>query len=77
MGVAIAVKEAGLHKRLALGILVLTGTGKKSLLLSFMFITATLSMFICNTATTAMMIPILTVGNNIQYRYFLVAKLED
>lgn len=61
MGVAAAVQSVGLHKRVALRILMATGTGKKSLLFSFMFITTLLSMFICNTATTAMIIPILQV----------------
>ena len=61
MGVAAAVQNVGLHKRVALKILMVTGTGKRSLLFSFMFITTLLSMFICNTATTAMIIPILQV----------------
>ena len=39
----------------------LAGTGRRSLLAAFMLITTLLSMFICNTATCAMMIPILTV----------------
>ena len=39
----------------------LAGTGKRSLLLAFMIVTTLLSMFICNTATCAMMVPILTV----------------
>ena len=37
------------------------GTGKRSLLFAFMLVTTFLSMFICNTATCAMMVPILTV----------------
>jgi len=61
IGVAAAVQAAGLHRRIALGILMLTGTGKRSLLVSFMVITCTISMFICNTATCAMMCPILKV----------------
>jgi len=61
MGVAAAVQKVGLHRRLALGILTMTGTGKKSLLISFMAITCLISMFICNTATCAMMCPILKV----------------
>ena len=42
-------------------ILMVTGQGKRSLLLSFMCITCAISMFICNTATCAMMCPILKV----------------
>ena len=55
------LKNVGLHKRLALRVLMLAGTGRRSLLAAFMVITTLLSMFICNTATCAMMIPILTV----------------
>ena len=47
--------------RLALRVLLLAGTGMKSLLLAFMLVTTALSMFICNTATCAMIVPILTV----------------
>ena len=39
----------------------MAGTSRRSLLLAFMLTTTFLSMFICNTATTAMMIPILGV----------------
>ena len=41
--------------------LLLAGTGRKSLLLAFMLVTTFLSMFICNTATCAMIVPILAV----------------
>ena len=34
----------------------LAGTGRRSLLAAFMLITTLLSMFICNTATCAMMV---------------------
>jgi len=60
-GVAGAAQHVNLHRRLALKVLVLSGAGKKSLLLSFMLVTTFLSFFICNTATCAMMIPILIV----------------
>ena len=39
----------------------LAGTGRRSLLAAFMLITTLLSMFICNTATCAMIVPILAV----------------
>ena len=39
----------------------LAGTGKRNLLLAFMVVTTLLSMFICNTATCAMMVPLVTV----------------
>jgi len=61
MGIAAAVQNVRLHQRIALGILMLTGAGKRTLLLSFMVITCGISMFICNTATCAMMCPILKV----------------
>ena len=50
-----------IYHRLALRVLLLAGTGKKSLLLAIMLVTTALSMFICNTATCAMIVPILTV----------------
>jgi len=68
MGMAAAVQASGLHRRLALSILMVTGTGKRSLLLSFMCITCGVSMFICNTATCAMMCPILKVVLEQVYR---------
>ena len=56
---AIAVEEAGLHKRIALIALNKFGTSDRFLLLGFMIPTAFCSMWISNTATTAMMIPII------------------
>ena len=57
--VAIAVEKSQLHRRLALKILLMLGTAPKYLLLGFMIPTFLCSMFISNTATTAMMLPIL------------------
>ena len=56
---AIAVEESGLHKRIALVALNLIGSSDRLLLLGFMIPTAFCSMWISNTATTAMMIPII------------------
>ena len=56
---AIAVEESGLHKRIALIALNLFGPSDRLLLLGFMAPTAFCSMWISNTATTAMMIPII------------------
>jgi len=57
------MEKWGLHKRIALGIMLFVGTGANRLILGFMLATAFLSMWISNTATTAMMLPIaLAVG---------------
>ena len=56
---AIAVEESGLHKRIALVALNTIGSSDRLLLLGFMIPTAFCSMWISNTATTAMMIPII------------------
>ncbi len=55
---AVAMQHWGLHRRIAMGILLLVGTGPKRVVLGFMVATAFLSMWISNTATTAMMLPI-------------------
>jgi len=63
--IALALQKWNLHKRIALKILMLTGTSPAKILLGFMLATAFLSMWISNTATTMMMLPILlsVLGN--------------
>ena len=56
---AAAVEHVDLHKRIALNAMRIVGTSSRMLILSFMLPTAFLSMWISNTATTAMMMPIM------------------
>lgn len=55
---ALALEKVGLHKRIALNIIKFTGTSPNKVVLGFMIATAFLSMWISNTATTVVMLPI-------------------
>jgi len=65
---AIAIQRWNLHKRIALTIISYIGTNVKSIILGFMLATAFLSMWISNTATAVMMLPIAMA---------IVAQLRD
>ncbi|UII78389.1 DASS family sodium-coupled anion symporter [Flagellimonas sp. CMM7] len=55
---ALALEKVNLHKRIALNIIRLTGTTPNKVILGFMIATASLSMWISNTASTVVMLPI-------------------
>lgn len=55
---ALALEKVQLHKRIALNIIKLTGTSPNEVILGFMVATAFLSMWISNTASTVVMLPI-------------------
>ncbi|MEO0473663.1 MAG: SLC13 family permease, partial [Bacteroidota bacterium] len=56
--IAIAIEKWNLHKRIALSIIYLIGTDISHIILGFMIATAFMSMWISNTATSVMMLPI-------------------
>lgn len=55
---ALALEKVNLHRRIALNLVKLTGTSPNRVILGFMLATAFLSMWISNTATTVVMLPI-------------------
>ncbi|XP_037090968.1 solute carrier family 13 member 2-like [Pollicipes pollicipes] len=57
--VAVAVEKSNFHTRAALRVVLFMGTSVKWLMLGFMFITMFLSMWISNTAATAMVAPMI------------------
>ena len=56
--IALSMQTWGLHRRMALHIILLVGSRPDRLVLGFMVASAFLSMWISNTATTVMMLPI-------------------
>ena len=54
----LAIQKWDLHKRIALKVIAFVGTNQKKVILGFMISTAFLSMWISNTATSIMMLPI-------------------
>lgn len=55
---AIAIQKWNLHKRIAINIIYLIGSDLNRIILGFMIATAFLSMWVSNTATSVMMLPI-------------------
>lgn len=55
---ALALEKVNLHKRIALTIIKKTGTTPNKVILGFMIATASMSMWISNTASTVVMLPI-------------------
>ena len=63
------MNNVGLHKRIALRSLQVSGTSPPAIMLCFMLLTAAMSMWISNAATTAMMVPILEVRSHSTVQY--------
>ena len=55
---ALAIERSGLHKRMALHIIIRSGSSGSKLIAGFMIIAAFISMFVMNTSTTLMLLPI-------------------
>ena len=58
--IASAMESCGLHKRIAINILSISGTSPAMIIAGFMITTALISMWVSNTASTIMMLPIAT-----------------
>lgn len=56
--VGLAIERSGLHRRIAFNIINVVGSSEKKVILGFMVATGFLSMWISNTATAIMMLPI-------------------
>ena len=55
---AIAIEKTGLHKRMALKMILAAGSSGMKLIGGFMLVAALISMFVMNTSTTLMLLPI-------------------
>lgn len=70
--IAIAMQTWGLHKRIALNIVNVMGVKPSSIIIGFIIASAFLSMWVSNTATALMMLPIA-----VSVLYFVENKTED
>ena len=55
---ALAIEKSGLHKRIALKMILIAGSSGRNLIGGFMLVAALISMFVMNTSTTLMLLPI-------------------
>ena len=55
---ALGIESSGLHKRIALKMIIAVGSSGKKLVGGFMFVAALISMWVMNTSTTLMLLPI-------------------
>jgi sodium-dependent dicarboxylate transporter 2/3/5 len=56
--IAVALERTGAHRHIALALIRVFGSGRRGLVLGFMVATAAVSMWISNTATTVMLLPV-------------------
>jgi sodium-dependent dicarboxylate transporter 2/3/5 len=61
-GLAIALEKSGLHRRIALVVLGMFGTRPRAIVLGLFVASATISMWVSNTATALMLMPVATTA---------------
>jgi sodium-dependent dicarboxylate transporter 2/3/5 len=71
---ALALQKHRLHERIALNILNITGTSGNGIILGFVIATAFLSMWVSNTATAVMMLPIAISVTNLLHNELMDQK---
>jgi sodium-dependent dicarboxylate transporter 2/3/5 len=73
---ALALQKHRLHERIALNILKITGTSGNGIILGFIIATAFLSMWVSNTATAVMMLPIAISVISLLFKDRIIEKDE-